>query len=505
MLVSLMIISIMAIISVQVYWIISAWEDKEEEFSLAVSQSLNSVSVIIEEREMSDYIVAFEKLLDSVGTPNDSNFTDVFLFMDDDITSNLTSFYAYGILEENYILNVDLKLGEESNVKDYKKVKTTTVLNNDKIFNRENKLPSSIDKLRSVERINIYDQVKYRAAFSDYSRTIPIHRRLNIQELHILLDEEFKDKNIFTYFEFGIFNNGLATKVKSNNYKEEQNGPRYEASIFTEDGEIDSPYKLVVLSVAGLSILLTFFIIIVSSTAIYQIIQQKKVSEMKSDFINNMSHEFKTPIATINLALDAISNKKILSTPSKVKQYIQMIREENKRMLTQVESVLLISRLEKSSAPIAFSEIDLDQAIHNAIRHVDLLVKSKKGSISTRFEASDKLFKGNLNHITNLIVNLLDNSIKYSDNPPEIKITTLNTNKDLIFTIEDSGIGMDLTTQKLVFEKFYREQSGNIHNIKGHGLGLSYVKKIVELHNGSIELISNVGKGTSFTISFPKK
>ena len=99
----------------------------------------------------------------------------------------------------------------------------------------------------------------------------------------------------------------------------------------------------------------------------------------------------------------------------------------------------------------------------------------------------------------------MDNSIKYSDNPPEIKITTLNTNKDLIFTIEDSGIGMDLTTQKLLFEKFYREQSGNIHNIKGHGLGLSYVKKIIDLHNGSIQLISNVGKGTSFTISFPKK
>ena len=174
-----MIFSIMAIISVQVYWIISAWEDKEEEFSLAVSQSLNSVSVMIEEREMSDYIAAFEKLLDSVGTPNDSNFTDVFLFMDDDMTSNLTSFYAYGILEENYILNIDTKLGEELTVKDYKKVKTTTVLNNDKIFNRENKLPSSIDKLRSVERINTYDQVKYRAAFSDYSSTIPIHRRLN--------------------------------------------------------------------------------------------------------------------------------------------------------------------------------------------------------------------------------------------------------------------------------------------------------------------------------------
>ena len=517
-LVSLMFISMVAIISVQVYWIISAWEDKEEEFSLAVSQSLNSVSVIIEEREMSDYITAFEKLLDSVGTPNDSNFTDVFLFMDDDITSNLTSFYAYGILEENYIINIDSKLGEESNVKDYKKVKTTTVLNNDKIFNRENKLSSSIDKLRSVERINIYDQVKYRSAFSDYSKTIPIHRRLNVQELEILLEKEFQDKNISTYFEFGIYNNGLATKVKSNNYKEELNGPRYEASIFTDDGKIESPYKLVVsfpqkskfvfssiLSVAGLSILLTLFIIIVSSTAIYQIIQQKKVSEMKSDFINNMSHEFKTPIATINLALDAISNSKIISTPNKIKQYVQMIREENKRMLTQVESVLLISTLDKSFAPIAFSEIDLYEAIHNAIRHVNLLLKSKKGTISTTFEASDKFFKGNLNHITNLIINLLDNSIKYSINPPEIKISTLNTNKRLVLIIEDSGIGMDLNTQKLVFEKFYREQSGNIHNIKGHGLGLSYVKKIVDLHRGSIDLISNVGKGTTFTISLPKK
>ena len=176
-----MVTSIIAVTAVQAYWISSAWENKEEEFSLAVSQSLKSVSIKVQEQEISDYIFAFQQLIDSVGTPNDSNFTDVFLFMDDDISSNLTSFYAFGILEEDYNINLsefNPALLDE-NIKDYKKVKTTTILSKDKIFNRENRIATSINKLKTVERMNLYDQAIYRSAFTDYSSAIPIHLRIN--------------------------------------------------------------------------------------------------------------------------------------------------------------------------------------------------------------------------------------------------------------------------------------------------------------------------------------
>ena len=519
LLVSLMIISLVALILVQAYWINMAWQNKEEEFSLAVSQSLKSVSTKVEDLEISVYIAAYQQLIDSIGTPNESNFTDIFLFVDneEDISSNLTSFYAFGILEEDYNINlsdINPELGNE-NVMDYKKVKTTTILSKDKIFNRENRVATSITKLKSVERMSIFDQEIFRSAYLDYSSTIPVHKRIRTDELKLLLDREFQARNILTFYEFGIYNNGLATKVKSNEYIENQMGPKYETPIFDQDNG-QTPYKLLVtfpyrdqvvfssiLSVAGLSIFLTLFIIIVSTTAIYQIIRQKKVSEMKSDFINNMSHEFKTPIATINLALDAISNPITQSTKTRLMSYVKLIREENHRMLSQVENVLQISRLEKSSSPFELIEIDLHNAIEDALRHVDLIIKDQKGKIVTQLDASETLFTGNLNHFTNLIVNILDNAIKYSDGAPTITINTSNKDKSILLKINDQGIGMDDITQKNIFDKFFRKQSGNIHNVKGHGLGLSYVKKIVEIHGGDIKLISKLGEGTTFIISVP--
>ena len=513
-----MVASIIAVTVVQAYWISSAWENKEEEFSLAVSQSLKSVSFKVQEQEISDYIFAFQQLIDSVGTPNDSNFTDVFLFMDDDISSNLTSFYAFGILEEDYNLNIsefNPALLDE-NIKDYKKVKTTTILSKDKIFNRENRIATSINKLKTVERMSLYDEAIYRSAFTDYSSAIPVHMRINSNELKLLLDQEFNDRNILTDYEFGIYNNGLATKVISNNYSEKREGPKYEMPIFMADKDGSSSYKLVVtfpgrdqfvfssiLSVAGLSFFLTVFIIIVSTTAIYQIIRQKKVSEMKSDFINNMSHEFKTPIATINLALDAISSPKTQYSKNKLTKYVKMIREENQRMLSQVENVLMISRLEKSSSPVEFADIDIHDVIEDAVRHIYLIIKHEKGEINTFLNASKTKFKGNLNHFTNIIINILDNAVKYSEKKPIIKIRTDDSENGIELRIIDQGIGMDLSTQKHIFEKFYRQQSGNIHNIKGHGLGLSYVKKIVEIHGGDITINSKVGRGTTFTIKLP--
>jgi len=224
------------------------------------------------------------------------------------------------------------------------------------------------------------------------------------------------------------------------------------------------------------------------------------LSEIKSDFINNISHEFKTPIATINLALDAISSSKS-NLNDKFNSYLGMIREENSRMLSQVENILTISQLEKSSNPFEMEDTDVHEVIEDAIEHVKLIIESRKGSIKISLDAAKSIISGNSNHLENIIINILDNAVKYSKKNPHIIISSYNSDDNIIICIQDNGIGMDKNIQKLIFEKFYREQNGNIHDIKGHGLGLSYVKKIIDFHNGKIDLESKKGVGTKFYIT----
>lgn len=252
-----------------------------------------------------------------------------------------------------------------------------------------------------------------------------------------------------------------------------------------------------------LSLVFTMIIIIGYMSAVYQLIQQRKISQMKSDFINNMTHEFKTPIATINLALDAIKNPKIFNNKAKVWDYISMIKEENKRMNAQVENVLRISKLQKKQLIISKDRLQLHELIEDAITHVELIVKNRAGYIKTNFKATKASILANDSYFTNVIVNILDNAIKYSEGPPKIDITTENHGNSILMSIKDQGVGIGKVAQKRVFEEFYREHTGNVHNVKGHGLGLANVKRIVENHQGIIFIESEKGKGSKFTIKLP--
>jgi two-component system phosphate regulon sensor histidine kinase PhoR len=216
-----------------------------------------------------------------------------------------------------------------------------------------------------------------------------------------------------------------------------------------------------------------------------------------------MTHEFKTPIATINLALDAIKNPKIIDDKEKTARYLQMIRDENKRMHAQVENVLRISKLEKRELDIEKESLDINELIEDATEHVNLIIEDRNGTITTHLEAKRSNVLLNDVHFTNVIVNILDNAIKYSANEPVIDIYTENVKEFLILKIKDKGLGMSKAAQKRIFEKFYREHTGDIHNVKGHGLGLSYVKRIVEDHNGTVTVESEKGKGSTFIIKLP--
>ena len=252
-----------------------------------------------------------------------------------------------------------------------------------------------------------------------------------------------------------------------------------------------------------MSLLFTLIIIVGYMSAVYQLIKQRKISQMKSDFINNMTHEFKTPIATINLALDAIKNPKIFNNKEKVSNYISIIKHENKRMNAQVENVLRISKLRKKQLNISKDRLELHDLIQDAITHVELIVQNRKGYIKTNFKASKSSILANDSYFTNVIVNILDNAVKYSEGPPRIDILTENVGNNIFVSIKDQGIGISKAAHKRVFEEFYREHTGNVHNVKGHGLGLANVKRIIDNHQGTISLESEKGKGSIFTIKLP--
>jgi two-component system phosphate regulon sensor histidine kinase PhoR len=216
-----------------------------------------------------------------------------------------------------------------------------------------------------------------------------------------------------------------------------------------------------------------------------------------------MTHELKTPLATISLAIDALTNEKVIHDADKVKLYSSMIKEENKRMNKQVEKILQAARLEKEEIKLNLTNIDAHQAINKVSDNLALQVQEKGGTLQLRLNAHDHIIQADDVHFSNIIFNLLDNALKYSDKAPYIEVETMNTHAGTFaIKIKDNGIGMDKETQSRIFERFFRAHTGNLHNVKGFGLGLSYVKAIVEAHEGKIKVESIPGKGSTFTVTF---
>jgi two-component system phosphate regulon sensor histidine kinase PhoR len=253
----------------------------------------------------------------------------------------------------------------------------------------------------------------------------------------------------------------------------------------------------------GLSVSFTLIIFLTFLLSIYLILKQKRISEMKSDFINNMTHEFKTPIATISIAADSIANQKVIGEEEKVRFFAGMIKKENQRMNEQVERILQIARLDRKEFEFNFQATNLHPLVEAAIDGIILQVEQRGGRIETRLEAVNPVVTTDPIHFTNLVCNLLDNANKYSPEAPQISISTTNSSDGILLTVEDKGMGMTKAVQARIFDKFYRLTSGNIHTIKGFGLGLSYIKAILDANNGTIKVYSEPGKGSKFVVFIP--
>lgn len=257
-------------------------------------------------------------------------------------------------------------------------------------------------------------------------------------------------------------------------------------------------WVLLTMSSVVISILIFSFYYIMASN-----LRQKKLSVIKNDFISNMTHEFKTPISTIALASEMLSDSSISQTPEKQQRFLKMIREENKRLSVLVESILQTSILDKGEFKLKLTEIDVHEIINTAINNTQLLISQRKGQVYTSLKAQKFKLPADKVHLTNIIFNLIDNAIKYTHGIPEITISTKNTSEGLMIEIKDNGIGISKENQRKIFDKFYRVPTGNVHNVKGFGLGLSYVLAVVLKHNGTISVESEQGKGSTFKVHLP--
>ncbi len=512
LLVVLMVVALIGIITVQIFWIKSSIKLKEEQFSTSVKFALAEVSENIQKREFADNVEKYSPLFDEMQQAKESTVRDYF-FQQIDTIKNEKFTFRQSIVENNFKAQISPFDTDTINFKTFIG-REETKIEKYEFESKDFKDLSPKERIVKFERLDKYDKIQLEDLFNNVVIRQPIHERVSKNEIRLNLDNELRARNIETKFEFGVFTDDIITKVKSDKFKKKV-GYTYAVPLFV-DGEGKSDYELYVsfpdkkefiLSTISwiliLSALFIFIIILSFASAIYQLIKQKQISKIKTDFINNMTHEFKTPIATINLAIDSIINPKIIDNKEKVKRYAEMIRQENKRMHAQVENVLRISKLEKNQLDLSKDVVNLHDIIEDAILHVNLIVFDRKGYVKKHFDAIQSDVLASQFHFTNLITNMLDNAIKYSEGPPEIDIYTENAGNNIILKIKDNGIGMTKNVQKKIFNKFYREQTGNVHNVKGHGLGLSYVKSVAESHQGNVYVESEKGKGSTFIVKIP--
>jgi two-component system phosphate regulon sensor histidine kinase PhoR len=365
-------------------------------------------------------------------------------------------------------------------------------------------------KKRSDQLRNMSDQMI--SDLYQWEKTMDIKK----EEVEFAINRSLLFSPIRTPFEFAIIRNG---KVEEGNFaktsQDEFLKSRYRVRLFPDNIIRQDLILSVVFPertnyvlgsmawILGGSLLFSLIILATFALSLFLIIHQKKVSEMKSDFINNMTHEFKTPIATISLAADTITNPKVIKDESSVRHFIGMIKKENSRMDKKVETILQIASLDKKEIDFTFENISLHGTIQRAVETIDIIIRQRNGKVTMKLNALEPVIFGDDEHLFNLVNNLLDNAIKYSPESPDITIETKNNDSGIIMSVEDKGIGMTKSVQSKVFDRFYRQASGNVHDVKGFGLGLNYARAIVDAHRGFITVSSELGKGSRFDVYLP--
>ena len=337
--------------------------------------------------------------------------------------------------------------------------------------------------------------------------------------LESLLRQEFKRRNIDDDFEYGIYD-CFTDKIVYGNYvslrdsavadtaqhsellKLDKDGhyfgvyfPRRNSSLWEPQGagSITWIYPAIVTL-----IVLAFF-----GYSVWVIARQKRLAEMKNDFIGNMTHELKTPISTIGLSSQVLADPEIVKDPERLRSYAEIIRAENERLRTQVERVLQLSTMDRGELQLKREPVDMHKVMEAVAGSFALQFKERDGELLMEPRATQAVVTGDPVHLANAVFNLVDNAMKYSPERPRVVLRSSNDRGRLCIAVQDNGIGIRREDLKHIFERFYRVHTGNVHNVKGFGLGLHYVQSIAQAHNGRVNVVSEQGKGSTFTLELP--
>ncbi len=529
----LMTLALIGLVSLQLYWIKSAIAVEEANFRRSVNEAISIVITKLEKKEINEQFNKNRektRLINTIDSLNrlifkeqqkypgiDEESQNMYLSANDkknieissweNINGETTLYHDTNIVveEEEEILHKNIEL--KNNIKIHKVDIDKSILNDyQKIIIQRDKLLRKSALLEDFF-VDIFNLGRFK----------PIEKRINPYLLDSLIFQELTTKGIKTEYEFGIYSptKGQLILQKTGKYKDNLLNRNFAYILFPSDVYMNPEYlmlyfpkeKSFLLNQLWLMLFAsaTLIIIIIYSFSytIFTIFKQKKLSEIKNDFVNNMTHEIKTPIATISLACEVLNDNGIEKSDELIANYINMIKHENKRLETLVEHILQTATMEKGQLVLWKEEIDLHLIIPQAVNNVGFHVMQKSGNITQNLNAKKSTIMADKVHITNLIYNLLDNANKYSPEKPKIVISTENSSTGIIIKVSDFGIGISKANQKKIFEKFSRISTGNLHNVKGFGLGLSYVKAIVDKHQGKISIESELKKGSVFIVYLP--
>jgi len=502
-----------ALLSVQFFWIENAFRIKQEQFELKVNDALSRISKKVEEHETVLYISH-----EMVSLANDSSQLKQRRYV-----YNFTSKVKDSV---SYSLNYDVPSSKNDSSK-------VIILSSDTIMS---KLSQNMHNSRWVDtmhsrkmisnadlRTELMSRVKAKSVFVENVVNKLIRKEINTSEriqknvLDSIVKRVFREYAIVFDYQYSVQEKTNKVVLETSKYNKLQKSgtEMFRVQLFQDDIISDPIHMnlyfpnqdkgifntLGVLSYS--SVFLTLVVILSFVFVLFRLIQQKKLQIMKTDFVNNMTHELKTPISTISLASQMLKDTSI-SVEKKNLSYISgLIEDESKRLGFLVERVLQMAIFEKGKINLRLKHLSINNVLDTAVNNISLQVTSKGGYVNYEHKAEQDNVYADEVHITNVVINLVDNAIKYCKEVPEINIKTENIRGGISIFVEDNGIGISKDNQKRIFEQFYRVHTGNVHNVKGYGLGLSYVKKILDEHKGRVSVDSTLGKGTKFEVWLP--
>jgi two-component system phosphate regulon sensor histidine kinase PhoR len=513
----------LGLIILQFYWMKKAFELNAVRFKSEVVSAMENVARILERREVRAAMVRQNELvaqrdallaqiLDQINTPKSGN---TFSSSWEEETGQLHKRQSqtwFNYSQEQFSISNHLRngstIGHEWN-------RTSMRIGDSAVYMRQLQQQRLLENLEELEMV--WSIINNRRNFSR-----PLTERINVALLDSLLSREMRAKNIDLPYQFGVLVKDTAnayqfvyTNVEDEKANLELLRNGLTVRLFPNDDTAPASFLHVYFPDNRKAIFREMIVVLVSSAifntiiiacfafAISTIIRQKKVSEVTRDFINNMTHEFKTPISTISLACQALQEPDMRTNSRILDRYLAIIKDENNRLGHQVEKVLQIASLEKGDFKLKLENVDVHQLLNKAGENMKLSIESEGGQLTMQLEATRTVIQADKVHLTNIFYNLLDNATKYSPQHPQITITTEDGRNGIIISIADKGVGISKDVINRIFDKFYRVPTGNIHNVKGFGLGLSYVKTMIDAHHGQITVQSEPGQGSTFTIFLP--